>query len=276
MCYAAFEMREDDMDLDVNDDAAQKHRVPVIDKMMEILVHLERKPGSSISDLVTSLVVPRTTIYRVLNTLQLHDMVRRDAEGSYFLGRRLLSLAAHVGPGSTDLDLISLAQPHLDRLANMLGEGVKLSIIDDSGILVLAAVQGRKEYALSVAPGQRMPTHAGAASKVLLAHLPPEQLHLWLARPLAAFSSKTITDPKRLEAELTRIRKQGWAQDRGENAPSIQAFAAPVFDGDGTVVAAISVPFLAGTSVDRMTEIRVAVVEAARTMTESMPRSSKI
>lgn len=262
------------MDLDINDDAAQKHRVPVIDKMMEIMVHLERQPGASISDLVAGLAVPRTTIYRVLNTLQLHDMVRRDLNGAYFLGRRLLSLAAHVGPGSLDIDMISLAQPHLDRLANMLGEGVKLSIIDDAGILVLAAVQGRKEYALSVAPGQRMPIHAGAASKVLLAHLPADKLQAWLGRPLASFSSKTITDPKRLEAELIRIRKQGWAQDRGENAPSIQAFAAPVFDGNGQNVAAISIPFLAGTTTERMTIIRLAVIEAARTMSESMPRAN--
>ena len=260
------------LELDVNDEAAQKHRVPVIDRMMDVLVHLERRPGAKITDIVTGLIVPRSTIYRILNTLQLHDMVRRDAEGSYFLGRRLLSLAAHVGPGGQELDLITLAQPHLDRLSNELGEAVKLSVMDDAGILVLAAVQGRREYALSVAPGQRMPIHAGAASKLLLAYLPDEQVMTWLARPLAAFSSKTITDPKRLEAELARIRRQGWAEDKGENGPSIQAFAAPVSDRNGNVVAAISVPFLAGTPNDRMTTIRLAVIETARIMTESMPR----
>lgn len=260
------------LELDVNDDAMQKHRVPVIDKMMDVLVHLERAPGASISGIVTGLAVPRSTIYRILNTLQMHDMVRRDADGCYHLGRRLLSLAAHVGPGSQQVDLINLAQPHLDRLANELGEAVKLSIIDDAGILVLAAVQGRREYALSVAPGQRMPAHAGAASKLLLAHLPEQQLAEWLSRPLASFSSKTITDPTRLAAELTRIRKQGWAQDKGENGPSIQAFAAPVHNSKQQVVAAVSVPFLAGTPTERMTAIRLAVIDTARTLTESMPR----
>jgi DNA-binding IclR family transcriptional regulator len=260
------------LELDVNDEAAQKHRVPVIDKMMDVLVHLERRPGATISDIVTGLMASRSTIYRILNTLQLHDVVRRDAEGAYFLGRRLLSLAVHVGPGSQELDLITLAQPHLDRLSNELGEAVKLSVADDAGILVLSAVQGRREYALSVAPGQRMPIHAGAASKLLLAHLPEEQMLTWLARPLAAFSSKTITDRRRLEAELARIRRQGWAEDKGENGPSIQAFAAPVIDRNSRVVAAISVPFLAGTPSERMTTIRLAVIDAARTMTESMPR----
>ena len=129
---------------------------------------------------------------------------------------------------SDDIDVAAVCQPYLDRLAADLGEGVKLSVLDADGILVLAAAPGRREYALTVAPGQRMPIHAGAASKLLLAALPPEEQDLWLARPLVAYTARTITEPKRLRAELARIRRQGWAQDRGENAPSILAYAAPV------------------------------------------------
>jgi len=74
-------------------DAALKHRIPVIDRMMEVLTQLERRDnGATIRDLVTELKLPRTTVYRILNTLQLHDMVRRDGGGAYRLGRRLLSL----------------------------------------------------------------------------------------------------------------------------------------------------------------------------------------
>ncbi|WP_306795386.1 IclR family transcriptional regulator C-terminal domain-containing protein, partial [Cohnella sp. GbtcB17] len=91
----------------------------------------------------------------------------------------------------------------------------KLSVIDQDGILVLAASQGRREYALTVAPGQRMPIHAGAASKMLLAHLSPEELVVWLDKPLIGYTPKSITDPKRLMTELTRIKRLGWAQDRG-------------------------------------------------------------
>ena len=99
----------------------------------------------------------------------------------------------------------AIGQPFLDRLASELGEGIKLSVIDREGILVLAAAQGRREYALTVAPGQRLPSHAGAASKLLLAYLPPDELDYWLAKPLAAYTAKTITDPKRLRTELGRI-----------------------------------------------------------------------
>ncbi|RUT28636.1 IclR family transcriptional regulator [Arsenicitalea aurantiaca] len=254
------------------EDAASKHRIPVIDRMMEVLTQLERRAnGVTISELVAQLDMPRTTIYRILNTLQLHDMVRRDDGGAYHLGRRLLRLASHVAAGASPFDLASIAQPFLEQIAAQLGEGTKLSVIDHEGILVLAAAQGRREYALTVAPGQRMPIHAGAASKLLIAHLPEEEQANWLERPLMAFTSKSITDPKRLANELTRIKRLGWAQDKGENAPSIHAFAAPVFDKSGTMIAALSVPFLAGAEPSRMEEIRLAVIEAARALSDAIP-----
>jgi DNA-binding IclR family transcriptional regulator len=256
----------------VEDEASGKHTIPVIDRMMDVLGELEhQEDGLTIRALTATLALPRTTIYRILNTLQQHDMVWRDEAGAYHLGRRLLTLASHVASRASDIDLAAIGQPFLDRLASELGEGIKLSVIDQEGILVLAAAQGRREYALTVAPGQRMPIHAGAASKLLLAHLPAEELDYWLSRPLAAYTAKTITDPKRLRAELSRIRRLGWARDQGENAPSIQAFAAPVFSRSGKMEAAISVPFLAGTEPSRMEEIRMAAIDTARAMSEALP-----
>jgi DNA-binding IclR family transcriptional regulator len=253
-------------------DASARHTVPVIDRMMEVLGALEhRDSGLSIRALTEALRLPRTTIYRILNTLHRHGMVWRDEAGAYHLGRRLLTLAAHVAARVSDIDLAAICQPYLDRLAADLGEGVKLSVIDQQGVLVLAAAPGRREYALTVAPGQRLPLHAGAASKLLLAHLPRAELDEWLSRPLAAYTARTITDPKRLRAELARIRRQGWGRDLGEHAPSIMAFAAPVFSDGGKLEAALSVPFLAGVEPRRMEEIRLAAIASAKAMSAAMP-----
>ena len=257
-------------------EGAQKHRVPVIDRMMEVLAELEgRERGATIRDLVQRLKLPRTTIYRILNTLQLQEVVRRDVEGAYQLGRRLVRLASHVPLRSGEEALIALAKPFLDALSARLGEGTKLSAIDPEGVIVLATAQGRRQYALSVTPGQRTAVHAGAASKLLLASLPEPELNAWLARPLIGFTTKTVTDPKRLRPELSRIRKLGWAQDKGESAPSIQAFASPVLDSSGKVIAAISVPFLAGTEPERMEEIRLAVIEAGKDLTRAVLAQSR-
>lgn len=253
-------------------EAATKHRIPVIDRMMDVLGQLERREaGATIRDLVTQLKLPRTTIYRILNTLQLHEMVRRDENGAYQLGSRLLGLAARVTAGASEVDIAALGQPVLDRLSRLLGEGCKLSVLDNNDTLVIATSPSPREYALSVTPGQRLPCHAGAAGKVILAYLPEAERKQWLARPLAAFTPRTLTDPRRLQSELTKIRRLGWAQDKGEGLPSVLAFAAPVFDARGEMVAAISVPFLAGTEASHMEEIRLATIAAAKEMSAAMP-----
>jgi DNA-binding IclR family transcriptional regulator len=137
-------------------------------------------------------------------------------------------------------------------------------------VRVLAAAQGRRPYALVVKPGQQMPINAGAAGKLLFAFEPPEKQAEWLSRPLAAFTSRTLTDPKRLKAEAARIRRQGWSQDRGESAPSIYAYAAPIRDHGGGVLAALSIPFLHGTESEQVKEIRLAVIRMADEISQAL------
>jgi len=253
------------------DAAAIQHTIPAIDRMMSVLSVLEdQRDGASITALTTALVLPRSTIYRILNTLEVHDVVQRDGSGTYRLGQRLRKLAAHVPSGAAELDLAALAQPFLDQIAISAGHSVKLSVLEGGGVLVLAAAQGRRPYALGVTPGQQMPINAGAAGKLLFAFEPPERQADWLSRPLSAFTSRTVTDPKRLKAEATRIRRQGWAQDRGESAPSIYAYAAPIRDHSGRVLAALSIPFLHGTESEQAENIRHAVISVAHEISTAL------
>jgi DNA-binding IclR family transcriptional regulator len=252
--------------------AASQHTIPAIDRMMGVLAALEGRPdGASISALTTALALPRSTVYRILNTLEAHDVVQRDGSGTYRLGSRLRSLAAHVPSGVARLDLATFAQPYLDKVAISAGHSVKLSVLDGEGVLVLAAAQGRRPYALGVTAGQRMPINVGAAGKLLFAFEPPEKQASFLSRPLPAYTPRTTTEPGRLKAEAARIRRQGWAQDRGESAPSIYAYAAPVRDRAGRVVAALSIPFLHGTELDRAENIRRAVIDVADEISRALP-----
>ena len=255
-----------------SEQAIAKHRIPVIDRMMDVLFLLEKRTsGATIRDLVDRLGLPRTTVYRILNTLQFHDVVRRSSDGNYRLGPRLLALAARTIGDAHDFDLATLSKPHLDRLAQETGEACKVSVRDGDGILVVAGAQGTREYALTVVPGQRLPLHAGAASKILLAFMAKAELAEFLTRPLARYTSRTLADKKRLQAELAKIRRQGWAQDKGEYAPSIHAFAAPIPNRNGQVIAALSVPFLAGASAPHMEKIRVEAIAVAGAIAADLP-----
>ena len=253
--------------------AAAKHRIPVIDRMMDVLALLEKRTGgATIRDLVDLLDLPRTTVYRILNTLLRHDMVRRSAEGSYRLGPRLLTLAARTLADAHDYDLATLSAAHLENLAAETGEGCKVSVLDGDGILVVSAVQGGREYALKVVPGQRLPLHAGAAGKVLFAYMSKAEQSERLDAELIRYTARTVADGKRLKTELARIRRQGWAQDKGEYVPSIWAFAAPIRDRQGKVIAALSVPFLAGAPAPHMEKIRASAIAVASQIAADLPQ----
>lgn len=240
------------------------HRIPAIDRMMDLLAVLERRPdGATIRELVEAQKLPRTTVYRILNTLQHHDAVRRLGSGRYRLGPRLLALAARVEGDGPSQDLVAASLPHMERLSAETGEGCKISVVYGDELLVRAAVNGTREYALSVTPGQRLPMHAGAAGKLLLAHMPDADRNRVLAAPLERYSSRTITDPRRLVATLAQVRRLGYATDKGESSPSIHAFAAPIYDRAGAMVAAISVPFLAGSPAAHAERIRRTVIATA-------------
>ncbi|QQA43511.1 IclR family transcriptional regulator [Pelagovum pacificum] len=249
----------------------EKYSVPVIDRMMEIFGELEkREEGLSITALTEALRQPRTTIYRILNTLTRHGMVSRDDKGRYTLGTQLLVLASRVADTRSEA-LVGRAQPVLDRLAETTGEGVKLSVVDAQGVLVLATAQGRRQYALTVTPGQRIPIHVGAAGKLLLANMRPAERETWIGVPdLHRFTDVTLTDRADIDAELDRIQKQGWAVDRGEHSASINAVAAPVRDRDGALAGVISIPFLAGQPEERIALLRDAVIGAAEALSAAL------
>lgn len=252
--------------MDQANQVSDKHSVPIIDRMMEILDQLERNAeGVSISDLTTQIGQPRTTVYRIMKTLQRHEVVRREGNGSYKLGSRLLRLAAKAAAGACEIDLPKLLQPVLDRLAEETGESVKLSVVDTDGLLVIAVAQSRREHALTVVQGQRIPIHVSAAGKLLLAHMDEAAREAWLTAPLPALTPNTITDVARLRRQLASIRKKGWSKDQSEQSTSINAVAAPVIDREGTILAAISVPYLFGLPEERVTVIREATIAAGKT-----------
>ncbi len=222
------------------------HRIPVIERMMDLLAQLERaEDRPTVRALAASSGVPRTTVYRILNTLEAHGMVvRAGSDGGYRLGSRLLALAARVPQGSEWQRLADSIRPTLQRLASETGQTAKLSVLDAGEALCVAVVQGTSPFATAPLLGGRYPLHAGAASKVLLAAMDGTDCEQVLHAPLPAFTARTVTDPELLRRQLARIRRQGWAEDAGEHSLSVRAVAAPVRD-DARVIGAVSIAYLA-------------------------------
>src|SRR5258708_6321710 len=121
-------------DTPMNDVAAAtaKHRIPVIDRMMDVLALLERRnDDASIRELVELLDLPRTPVFPTFNRLRLHGRLRRPPGAAYRRGRGLLGVAARGAAAIGAVDLPVLAWPHLERLSAATGEACKVSVIDD-------------------------------------------------------------------------------------------------------------------------------------------------
>lgn len=234
---------------------------------MELLQALADAPRATISDLAGALTIPRSTVYRILNSLEAFDIVSKDAQGSYELGPGLLRLGRVVRSGS---DLVSIAQPLLAELAREQLCMVKLSVLDKGSAMVVAVAESAQTYSITTKVGRRFPLHAGGASKLLAAYAGEATLAQMFAAPLEQITAATLTSRAALTAEFAQIRAQGYAEDRGEFADGVRALAAPVFDIDGACIAAISVPYLAGTQQEQTDRMLQALLETAKRVTRQV------
>jgi len=241
----------------------RQHRNPAIDRMAAILDELEKAPnGLGLKRLSERTAVTRSTVYRILNSLLAHGIVRQLENSDYVLGSRLLSLAdAVVSPIAGRL--AECAQPHLDRVARQVGETAKVSVFDRGHVLVVAIAPGSLSHALHAVVGEHLPAHAGGGSKALLAGLDEADMQRVISRPLTRFTDRTIIDPNQLREEVFRIREQGFSHDDGEFSLSVNSFGAEISSA-GRSVGAISIPFLAGRSSEYEETIRAAVIATAQ------------
>jgi DNA-binding IclR family transcriptional regulator len=236
------------------------HRIPAVERALQVLDLLSAGgEAPTIRDLAARLGVPRTTVYRILNTLEAHGVARRDAAGRYAPGPRLLAYARAVPRA----DLAGLATPALAALAAEVRATAKLSVLDGDAALVLAVAPGPDAYAVVTQVGRRFPLHAGAASKVLAAHLPEAARDALLAAPLERATPRTVTDPKRLAAMLARVRRDGIATDHAEYVEGVHAMAVPVTGPDGGCAAALSLAHLPGEPPARLAAFEAALRAAA-------------
>lgn len=150
---------------------------------------------------------------------------------AFDLGRRATA--------STDLQTTSLKV--LESMAAASGETVLLTAIspDRRTSVCLERVESRNPLRLSVVPGLRVPLHAGASQKALLAYMSDADLHAFIDSGLPALCDATITDPLTLKTELEAIRRRGWATSYQETNLGLWGIAITLLDDGSNAVAAV-------------------------------------
>ncbi|WP_433185194.1 IclR family transcriptional regulator [Actinoallomurus sp. CA-150999] len=207
-------------------------------RALRILVGLEKGPRS-LDDLAGELGVHKTTVLRLLRTLEDERFVYRDGLHRFHLGARLFALADSA---LAQREIRDLAAPHLQRLNRSTGQTVHLGVYEGGEVFYLDKRDSGQSIQMYSRVGLRVPLHCTALAKVLLADLPDERRReVVQAIEYTRFTENTITDPKALLAELARVARQGYAMDDAEHETFITCVAAPIRDASGRVAAAVSI-----------------------------------
>jgi DNA-binding IclR family transcriptional regulator len=192
-----------------------------------------------VTELGRRLGVHKATASRLIATLAERGMVERDpVTEKYRLGFGLIRLA---GAAMASMDLVRIARPVLEELADQTRETVNLGVLSGDVVVYIDQVTGTRSIVAVSWVGRRTPLHATSNGKVLLAGQDPQELERLLAPPLERSTATTIVEPRRLRLQLDEVRARGYATTMEELEEGLNAVAAPIRRADGRVVAALSV-----------------------------------
>jgi IclR family acetate operon transcriptional repressor len=234
------------------DETAPRTGTQAVERALAVLRVLEDGPPTmSLTDLARRTKLSPSTTHRLLRALCDAGLLRQNTDNDHYgLGARLVVLGERAAAGLG----LAAARQVLDRLARMSGESVNLGLRDGDEVLVLMCIASTQRLRFDQEAGSRIPVHASAMGKVLLAFDPrPDDVLRSLPR-LARLTGSTITSRTALRDELDDVHGRGWAVNDQERDPGVRTVAAPVLDRDGSARAAIAVQ---GPAV-RITDDRIA------------------
>ena len=207
-------------------------------EIIELLSASEREIGAT--EISSHLNYGVSSTYHLLATLKMCGIIEQDVNTKkYRLGLKLWKIGKMAREQN---HLTTYIQPYLRKLRELTGETSNLTVLDNSEIIYIAQEESEKLVRMFTKIGARAPLYCSAAGKVLLAYQPEEkQESIIKGLRFNKFTENTITSSKALKKELEEIKKMGYAFDNEERELGVECIAAPIFDFDKQVIAAVSV-----------------------------------
>lgn len=208
-------------------------------KGLKVLEALAFSDGAcALTDMAKQCGLSKSNAHRLLRTLEECGYVRRDPKTrTYESTLRMWELGTRV---FNQLDLRSLAVPHLRQLARSTKESVHLSVFDEGEVVYVDKVDSIHAVRAYVGVGDRAPAYCTATGKAILAVLPDETVER-ICTHLKRYTPNTATTLRKLRADLDVIRKQGYAVTCGEWRPGVLGIAASIRSPSGSVVGGIGI-----------------------------------
>ena len=201
----------------------QDSGIGVLDKAVGVLHAVAEEP-CGLAQLCERTGLPRATAHRLAAGLEVHRLLSRDGAGRWRLGPALRELSARASD-----PLLAAGAAVLPGLRETTGESVQLYRREGTTRVCVAALEPAAGLRDTVPLGARLPMTAGSAAKVLLAYSEP------------AVQQDVLAEAVFTDRALAEVRRRGWAQSVAEREPGVASVSAPVRDGGGAVIAAVSV-----------------------------------
>src|SRR5436190_9492835 len=236
---------------------AGRYIAPPVQRAVRLIRHVaEGNPVLNMSETAKTLKINRTTLLRLLHTLETEGFVERRPNGGGFqVGLSLIEVGARA---VFSRDLVQVAVPVLTRLAETLQLSSHLGVLDGTDVLYLVRRTPNTPLASNIRVGSRLPAHATTMGRMLLAYMTRVELEtLYAGKELPRFSDHTATTLAALEAKAEKDRAAGIAWSEAHFERGIGSAAVPVLDFGGTPLGAINVSGPVGAFAD---EARRAVI----------------
>jgi DNA-binding IclR family transcriptional regulator len=218
-----------------------RYLVPGLQRGLLLLAQFTRAtPQLTGAELSRRLKLPRASVFRILQTLEYMGFVERQSDNAnYKLSIGVLRLGFEY---LASMELTEHGRPVLESLSAATGLSSHLVVRDGTEVVFVAKALGRASLFNSVQVGTRLPAHATVLGRILLADLSlPELKTLYADRQLEAFTPQTPTTSDQLWQRMEQDQARGYGISQSGFESGISSIAAPVFDGNNKLVAAVSV-----------------------------------
>jgi len=217
-----------------------RYVVPGLERGLRLLQLFNRQQRTlGAPEIAKALGVPRSTVFRLIQTLEQLDFLERAADGNYQLGPAVLRVGFEY---LASLELTELAAPVMQKLRDRTGYAAQLSVRDGREVVVVLKTSAVSAFASQVQVGTRFPVHATAYGRALLAGLSAAELRkLFPEARLSGASPNTPRSVAALSRLLDQDRSRGCVVSESFFERNISAVVAPVFDHNGVVAAAMGI-----------------------------------
>lgn len=248
---------------------SDRYTVTAIDRAVDVLERLARhQEGVRLAQLAKETGIPKSTLFRIMSTLQARRCVVRDEERkTYRLGLKLWEL------GNAFLDQSDLqdgAVNYMKQLAEACEESVFLGVLDQGEVVYVRRVESPKSAVVVRKLGQRAPVHCTATGMAMLAFRPDDEVERFLEEyELESFTPQTTTSREALRENVEQIRQARVAVVDGEYNPALLCVASPILDEVGRPIAAFTAALLsAQVDDDRVAMVKEQIRQAAQNLSK--------